>query len=205
MPGIAFGEMFAYISGSPFVLENVYGVSPQLFSVIFAVNALGLVACAQVNAMLVGRSRPSGCSAGLWPSERSPSVVLLAVILAGGIGLWGILPCLFAIVVELGFVLPNASALALTDYPHVAGSASALLGALQFCIGAAVAPLVGVAGPHSAVPMGIVVATLGLGAAAAVIATARAATAQLTYRGKRRTAGLSDCLRAVPATSSSRS
>lgn len=175
VPGIAFGEMFAYISGSPFVLENVYGVSQQLFGVIFAVNALGLVACAQLNAVLVGRHSLERLLAGGLGLGAAASVVLLAVILIGGIGLWGVLPCLFAIVAALGFVLPNASALALTDYPHVAGSASALLGVLQFLVGAATAPLVGIAGAHSAVPMGVVAATLGLTAAGAMTLARRAA------------------------------
>jgi MFS transporter, DHA1 family, multidrug resistance protein len=169
--GISFGEMFAYISGSPFVLQDVYGVSAQLFSVIFAVNALGLVACGQINAALVGRVSPERLlAAGLAVGALS-GVSLLAVVLVGGVGLAGILPCLFAMVSSIGFVLPNSAALALVEYPHVAGSASALLGVLQFCIGAAVAPLVGVAGANSAVPMGIVVATLGLASAGAMIAT----------------------------------
>jgi DHA1 family bicyclomycin/chloramphenicol resistance-like MFS transporter len=65
-------------------------------------------------------------------------------------------------------VMPNATALALTEYPHVAGSASALLGVLQFLIGAAVAPLAGVAGSESAVPMAVVIATLGVGGVGAL-------------------------------------
>ena len=117
VPGIAFGEMFAYISGSPFVLENVYGVSPQLFSVVFAVNALGLVACAQMNAALVGRLSPERLLAAGLGLGATAGVVLLAAILAGGIGLWGVLPCLFTIVAAVGFVLPNASALALDEVP----------------------------------------------------------------------------------------
>jgi DHA1 family bicyclomycin/chloramphenicol resistance-like MFS transporter len=168
--GISFGEMFAYISGSPFVLQDVYGVSAQLFGVIFAVNALGLVACGQINAVLVGRVSPERLLAGALAVGALAGVSLLAVILVG-VGRAGILPCLFAMVSSIGFVLPNSAALALVEYPHVAGSASALLGVLQFCIGAAVAPLVGVAGANSAVPMGIVVAALGLGAAGAMIAT----------------------------------
>ena len=178
VPGIAFGEMFAYISGSPFVLENVYGVSPELFSIIFAVNALGLIACAQLNGMFVERASPERLLALGLAVGAIASVLLLIVLIADGIGLWGILPCLFGIVSALGFVLPNASALALTDYPHVAGSASALLGVLQFGLGAAVAPLVGIAGAHSALPMGIVVALLGLAAAGALTVTHRAAAAR---------------------------
>lgn len=178
VPGIAFGEMFAYISGSPFVLENVYGMSAQLYGVVFAVNALGLVVLSQLNAALVGRRSPERLLAAGLALGAAGSVTLLAVILIGGIGLWGILVCLFAIVSSLGFVLPNASALALTDYPQVAGSASALLGVMQFTIGAAVAPIVGSAGAHTALPMGIVIAVLGLAAVGGMVRTHRLAAAR---------------------------
>jgi len=98
------------------------------------------------------------------------------VAVVGGIGLQGILPCLFAIVASIGLVLPNATALALSGYdPQVAGSASGLLGVLQFAFGAAVAPLVGAAGVDSAVPMAVVMATLGLSAFAAFLLTRRPA------------------------------
>lgn len=174
--GVSFGEMFAYISGSPFVVENVYGVSPQLFGVVFAVNALGLVVCAQVNGVLVERLSPERLLVGGLTVGAFAGVSLFAVILVGGVGLAGILPCLFAVVSSVGFVLPNATALALREYPHAAGSASALLGVLQFLIGAAVSPLVGIAGAHSAVPMGAAVATLGLIALGAMILTTRASS-----------------------------
>jgi DHA1 family bicyclomycin/chloramphenicol resistance-like MFS transporter len=71
---------------------------------------------------------------------------------------------MFVIVSSLAFVLPNATALALADHPEVAGTASALLGLIQFMVGAIAAPLVGVAGPGTAVPMGVVMAVLALGA-----------------------------------------
>src|SRR6201999_4005770 len=56
--GLAFGAMFAYIAGSPFVLQDIYGASPQLFSVAFATNALGLVAASQLNRALLRRIEP---------------------------------------------------------------------------------------------------------------------------------------------------
>jgi MFS family permease len=79
-------------------------------------------------------------------------------------GLAGILPCLFVSVGSIGLVIPNATALALTDYPHAAGRASALLGMLQFTFGALAAPLVGVAGSDTAVPMALLMAAFGVGA-----------------------------------------
>ena len=78
--------------------------------------------------------------------------------------MWGIVPLLFVVVASLGLVLPNATALALAGHPRVAGSASGLLGVLQFIVGAAAAPLVGVAGTGTAVPMATVIAVLAVGA-----------------------------------------
>jgi MFS transporter, DHA1 family, multidrug resistance protein len=158
----SFAQMFAYIAGSPFVIQNIYGVSAQLYAGIFALNALGIVACSQLNGLLVERVGPLALLRAGVVAEAIAGVALLVVILVGGIGLAGILPCLFVAVSGVGLVFPNASALALTPYPHVAGSASALLGVLNFVVGAAVAPIVGAAGDRTAVPMGIVIATLGV-------------------------------------------
>jgi DHA1 family bicyclomycin/chloramphenicol resistance-like MFS transporter len=92
------------------------------------------------------------------------SLVLLGVVLIGGLTVFALLAPMFVIVSSIPFVLPNTTALALADHAGVAGSASALLGVVQFMIGALAAPLGGVAGPDSAVPMGIVMVTLALGA-----------------------------------------
>jgi DHA1 family bicyclomycin/chloramphenicol resistance-like MFS transporter len=165
--GFSFGSMFAYIAGSPFVVQEIYGVSPQLYGAIFGMNALGIIICSQINGALVGRLGPRrllGIGIGLGASGGC--AVLGAV--AAGAGLAGILPCLFVSVASLGFVVPNATALALTDYPHIAGSAAALIGALQFLFGAAAAPLVGVAGSGSALPMAVLMAAFGVGALGAL-------------------------------------
>jgi MFS transporter, DHA1 family, multidrug resistance protein len=162
--GCAIGAMFAYIAGSPFVLEDIYGVSPQAFSLVFGSNALGLVAVSQMSARLVGRIQPvtlmtAGVAIGL-----AGGVTLLVVILAGGLGLVAVLAALFLVVASLGLVMPNATALALANHPRVAGSGSALIGLAQFIVGAAVAPLVGIAGSGTALPMAVIIATLGTAA-----------------------------------------
>ena len=166
--GLNFAAMFSYIAGSSFVLEDIYGVSPQQYGVIFGVNALGIVAASQVNRAVVARASPErmllvGVGAG-----TTAGVALLVVVLAGGIGLPGILPCLFVCVSSVGIVIPNATALALTDYPHAAGSAAAVLGTAQFVVGGAAAPLVGAAGRETAVPMALLIALFGTAALVAV-------------------------------------
>jgi DHA1 family bicyclomycin/chloramphenicol resistance-like MFS transporter len=171
--GGAFGAMFAYISGSPFVLQDVHGVSPQLFGILFAVNAVGLVAAGQANARLVGTFSPRRLFGVGLASMAAGGAALLAVVSVGGLGLAGVLPPLFVVASSFGLVVPNATALALADHPDVAGSASAVLGAFQFLVGAAVAPLVGAAGSRSALPMA---ATIAVSAAAAIAAGVLART-----------------------------
>lgn len=159
---LMFATVFAYVSGSSFVLQDIYGASPQLYSVIFGVNGIGLIAASQINARLVGRLEPIVLLRRAMLSTAAAALVLLAVVVAGGLGAWAVMVPLFVIVSSFAFVLPNATALALSDHPEVAGTASALLGTIQFMSGAAVAPLVGIAGTDTAVPMGIIMFLLGV-------------------------------------------
>ena len=173
--GLAFGAMFAYISGSPFVLQGIYGVSPQTFSLIFGTNALGFVIASQVNGSLVGRIPPARLLvAGLITAATSGIVLLLAVLI-GGLGLVAVLPPLFSLVSSIGFIVPNATALALSRRPNAAGTGSALLGVIQSGVGAVGAPLVGVAGISSALPMAGVIAVSAGGAILAFVVTSAVA------------------------------
>jgi MFS transporter, DHA1 family, multidrug resistance protein len=153
---LAFAAMFGYISASPFIIEDVFGQSPQVFSIFFAVNALGIVVMSQVSGLLVGRVPPGRILlAGLGLSATGG--VLLIAAAAAGLGLFGVAVGFFMVVASYGLVAPNAAALALADQPHQAGSASALLGASQFLVGAAAAPLVSIGGTTSALPMAVVI------------------------------------------------
>ncbi|MBB5084330.1 multidrug effflux MFS transporter [Nonomuraea endophytica] len=158
--GLAFAAMFAYISGSPFVLQGVYQATPQQYSLIFGLNALGLTVMAQVGGRLAGRVRPALLvRVGL--AVTLAGGVLLVAAATAGLGLGGIVAGLFVIMCGQGLVLPGTGALALASQPpQIAGSASALLGVLQFALGAVAAPLVGLAGSGTAVPMAAVM--LGL-------------------------------------------
>jgi DHA1 family bicyclomycin/chloramphenicol resistance-like MFS transporter len=171
--GLSFAAMFAYIAGSPFVLEDIYGVSPQVFSAIFAVNACGIVAASQLNHRLLARLTPRALLRIALLAAAAGGIALLTIVLVGGMGVWAVLIPLFVVVSSVGIVMPNSTALALTDHPETAGSASALLGMLQFVVGAAVAPLVGVAGKQTAVPMALTIAVLAVGALAAMGALTR--------------------------------
>ena len=162
--GLFFGAIFAYIAGSPFVLEDIFGISPQLFGVLFASNAVGLVVASQVGGRVVGRYGPQRLlTIGVAAGTATGAGLLLTVLGHGGLA--PVLLCFFFLLASFGLVAPNVTALALAPFPHVAGSASALMGLMQFGLGAAVAPLVGVAGSHTALPTAIVIAAMVLAAA----------------------------------------
>ncbi|PWW56229.1 DHA1 family bicyclomycin/chloramphenicol resistance-like MFS transporter [Actinokineospora spheciospongiae] len=167
--GFTLGAMFAYISGSSFVLQDLHGLSPQQFSVVFGVNALGIVLLSQLNNLLLRWFTPRRLlTAGLVSSTVGGAAVLAAVL--GGLGLPFLLPGLFVVVASVGMVTPNSTALALADHAGRAGTAAALLGVLQFVIGGLAAPLVGI-GHGSALPMALVIAALSVGGLAAFALT----------------------------------
>jgi DHA1 family bicyclomycin/chloramphenicol resistance-like MFS transporter len=117
----------------------------------------------QINGRLIGRVSPKRLLAvGL--SITAAGGVLLLLVAVSGIGLIGVLPALFLVVASIGIIGPNATSLALAGLPSVAGSASALLGVLQFSLGAFVSPLVGAFGVGTALPMAVVIAVLGISA-----------------------------------------
>jgi DHA1 family bicyclomycin/chloramphenicol resistance-like MFS transporter len=171
--GIGFGAIFSYVAGAPFALENTFGLSPAMFSLAFGLNGAGLIIASHINGRLVGRLGPMRLFTYGAVSLATGSVGLLVLIATHWLGLPGVLVCMFLVVSSNGFVSPNAVALALDDFPHAAGSASALLGVLQFSVGAVAAPLVGVAGPHDDLPMGIAAAFFGASALAVRMALVR--------------------------------
>ncbi|MEU9706400.1 multidrug effflux MFS transporter, partial [Streptomyces sp. NPDC047981] len=154
--GLGFAALFAYISASPFVVQEIYGASPQTFSLLFGLNSIGLVALGQINGkLLVGRvSLDKVLAWGLGVIVLAAAALL--VMTSGVFGkpsLAAVAAGLFVLMSAMGLVLPNTNAQALMRTPHAAGSASALLGTSSFLIGAVASPLVGIAGEATAVPM----------------------------------------------------
>ncbi|MFC5063920.1 multidrug effflux MFS transporter [Actinomycetospora atypica] len=153
--GFGFAAMFAYISGSTFVLQGLYGLSPQAFSGVFAVNSVGIVSAVQLSGRLVAAERalPQRMVAvGLGIAVVGSSTVLTGAL---ALGVWGVVVGLFVTVCGVGTALPAATTLTLADHPEHAGSASALLGTSQFLVGGFAAPLVGIGGGRTALPMGL--------------------------------------------------
>ena len=174
--GCVSGAMFAYISGSSFVLQDVYGMSAQRFALVFGANAVGIVAAGQLSARLVDRFGPRALlRAGVYVCAGGAVLLLVAVLAGAGLPL--VLPALFAVVASVGLVGPNATSLALAEHGRIAGSASAVLGVLQFVVGGVVAPLVGVAGTGTPVPMAALILALALAAVALLQTLPRATEA----------------------------
>lgn len=152
---LMFAAVFAYISGSSFVLQDSYGLSAQQFSVVFGVNGLGIVLFGQVNGWLVGRVA----------DEHTLLRVSLAVAALGSAGVLAcavtglplpvLLACLFLVVSMLGIVLANATSLALAGHGSAAGSASSLQGLLQFLVGSVAASAMSLSGHVTAATMGV--------------------------------------------------
>jgi DHA1 family bicyclomycin/chloramphenicol resistance-like MFS transporter len=157
--GFTFAALFAYISASPFVVQEIYGASPQTFSLLFGLNSVGLVVVGQVNGkVLVGRVRLDRVLAvGLAiVTLAATALLLMATGVFGEVGLAPVAAALFVLMSAMGITLPNAQSLALMRVRNSAGSASALLGTSSFLIGAVASPLVGIAGEDTAVPMAVV-------------------------------------------------
>ncbi|WP_370971718.1 multidrug effflux MFS transporter [Amycolatopsis sp. cg9] len=170
--GLLFASMFAYISGSSFALQGVYGLSPQAYSVVFGVNGVGIVLAGQLNGRLVGRVSERVLLAwGLSLGVLGGALVLASALFRAPLAL--LLVSLFLLVSSIGLVMPNASSLALASHARSAGAASALLGVLQFVVGAAATPLVGLGGPGTAVPMAATMAGFAVLALVAFLALTR--------------------------------
>ncbi len=153
--GLASASMFAYIAGATFVLQRIYGLSAQGFSIVFGVNSIGILVMSQVGRRLVRRHAPARVLAlGLTGNMIGSTGVAVSVL--AGLGLPALVGSLFVMVSSLGLVFPNAMAIALADHGEQAGTASSLLGLLQYVVGALVAPLVGIAGEDTALPLGVV-------------------------------------------------
>ncbi|MEU6504820.1 multidrug effflux MFS transporter [Streptomyces sp. NPDC046942] len=174
--GFAFAALFAYIAASPFVIQEIYGASPQTFSLLFGLNSVGLVAAGQLNGkVLVGRvALEKVLACGLTVIVLAATALLLMSTGAfGDLGLAPTAAALFVLMTAMGITLPNTQSLALLRTRHAAGSASALLGTTSFLVGAVASPLVGVAGERTAVPMALVQLAGALVAAACFVGMCR--------------------------------
>lgn len=160
---LGMGGLFAYIAGSPFIFIDLFQVSPQAYGWIFGINAIGIIGFSQVNRALLRRFTLDEVLivAVCVMAAAGIALVLMTVFRIGGLfGLW--LP-LFVYIASLGTVLPNAAASAMAGEAHRAGTAAALMGTLQFAVGAVTSGLVGMLHDGTALSMAVIVGLCGLG------------------------------------------
>jgi len=172
--GCVAGVNFAYISGAPFVFIELHGVSPQQFGYFFAVNAFGLIGASQANRKLLTRFTPQQV-AGVAFAINAVSGILLTACGATGFGgfrLQGVF--IFICLCMTGLLYPNITALAMAPFDKAAGSASALLGTIQYTLGASGGALVGLFHNGTALPMTATMAVCGSAGLAALIAARQA-------------------------------
>lgn len=154
--GIMIAGVFAYVSGTPFIYQNIYGVSPTGFALLFGTNGISLI----IGSQLVGRmshriSEQAFLLFGLGLALLASITVLLVAIVHGP--LFSLVIPLFFFVAAIGITSTAAFPLAMEGQANMAGSAAALLGVVPFILGAVVAPLVGIAGEETAVPLGVII------------------------------------------------
>lgn len=154
--GVMIAGVFAYVSGTPFIYQNIYGVSPTVFAMLFGSNGITLI----IGSQLVGRmshrvSEQTFLRLGLWLASAASIAVLLVGIFHGP--LYALVIPLIFFVGAIGITSTAAFPLAMESQGNMAGSAAALMGVIPFLLGAVVSPLVGIAGEDTAVPLGVII------------------------------------------------
>jgi DHA1 family bicyclomycin/chloramphenicol resistance-like MFS transporter len=163
---LAMASLFAYIAGSSFVLQEEFGLDEQQFAIVFAAGAISLIGASQLNVLLLGRFAPVQIVLTALSFAVFAGAVMTVLAITGVGGMAGFVVPLWFVLGAVGFVMPNAPALALSRHGEAAGGAAALLGAAQFGLGAIVAPIVGVLGNDAIA----VATTMVVTSAAALIA-----------------------------------
>lgn len=161
--GFTMAGLFAYIAGSPFIFITLFGIPAEHFGFVFATNALGFMIAAQTNGRLLRGANPKRVLIRACRFQAVMGVVLLLTAMTGFGGLWGILVPLFFFIASLGFIMPNATVLAMAPQGRNAGVASALLGLLQNGLAAFSTGLAGFLHTTTPVPMAAIMCGCGIG------------------------------------------
>jgi DHA1 family bicyclomycin/chloramphenicol resistance-like MFS transporter len=147
---------FCFLAGSPFVVQDVYGASAQVYSVIFALSAGGQMVVGVLNTRWLAFHGLQTLVTRALIVQVIGAVATMVVVSVDGLGLAAFVPAALVVTISFAVVMPNVSALAMSGYARAAGAASALLGVISMTFGGLVTPLVGIGGKGTAVPMGIV-------------------------------------------------
>lgn len=162
--GLAMAGFFAYLAGSPHILIELHHLSAQQYGWLFALNALGFILASQANARIVRRTEPTRVLRRALRLLAAAAVWLAILPLFGEPALAALLAPLLVAISSLGFIAPNATAAALATHGQLAGTASALMGALQFGLATVAGTLMGFSYSASAAPLLWIMATCALAA-----------------------------------------
>ncbi|MCF6744450.1 multidrug effflux MFS transporter [Blastococcus sp. KM273128] len=160
--GLTMAGLFSYVSGSSFVYQEEFGLDEQQFGLLFGAGAFWLIAATQLNPLLLRRWSPQRLLVAGTVLGALAGAALVGLAGTGTGGLPAVTGALWVVLFACGLALPNAPALALSRHGEAAGSAAALLGAVQFGVGAVVSPVVGLLGNDSTAVGLVVVAALAL-------------------------------------------
>ena len=161
---MASAGLYAYLAGSPFVFMDLYHVTGQHYGWIFAIIAAGLIGSSQMNNVLLKKYRSGQIIRVTLLLQCIIAVVLVLGTFNNWLGLYGTIACIFFYLCCQGFSFPNSSALSMAPFSREAGSASALMGAIQMALGAGASALVGLLSNGTAIPMTGVMAGCSLSA-----------------------------------------
>ncbi|MHC2070133.1 multidrug effflux MFS transporter [Bremerella sp. T1] len=156
--------IYAYLTGSSFAFINIHGVSPTMYSVIFATNAIGLMIGAQTGPRLMGRYSAETIIRAALGLNFLAAATLLGLEMAGEMNVIALSVLLFLIIMSIGFVLPLCGVMALEAHGKISGTASALMGAFPYGFGALTALIVGMTANGTAMPMAITIVLTSLAA-----------------------------------------
>ena len=160
--GMVFSALFAYLSSSSFLLQDVFHLNAQQFGLIFGINSIGVVFGSQASSRIVRRVAPQWVLAVTLPIMITGAIVI-AVLAANGGGLFAVLIPLWVILAGCGFCFPLVQVLALAHHGEEAGTAASLLGAANFGLAGLISPIVGLLGISTALPMAeVMIVTLAI-------------------------------------------
>ncbi|MCU1433060.1 MAG: multidrug effflux transporter [Actinotalea sp.] len=171
LPGLSVAVVISYVSGSPFVLQDEYGLSTHQFSLVFAIIGTSIVAGSQVNASLVRRVGPLRLLRTGLPASVLMAGGLVVVAATGAGGIVGLVVALWLTCGMLGFCISNAAALAMTRHGERAGTAAATIGFLQSGLAGSISSLVGVLGGSALAMTGVMLGSLVVGLLVLALAT----------------------------------
>jgi len=181
--GSAMGALFAYVATSAFVLQSMNGLSPMLYSVDFAANAAGMTVAALVAARLAGRVATRTVILAGQVTALAAGVAMLVGALWFGTPLLLAVVGFFVLMTAQGLIGPNAGALASAEVPEHPGTGSAILGFVQWVAAGTIAPIAGLGGEHTAVPMALLVTAGAVLSMIGLLVLARPATRRTPRAG----------------------